>query len=33
MTTTRTQIDDQIIQDIQNALEAMFESIREEGKA
>lgn len=27
------QIDDQIIQDIQNALEAMFESIREEGKA
>lgn len=33
MTTTGTQIDDQIIQDIQNALEAMFESIREEGKA
>lgn len=32
MTTTGTQIDDQIIQDIQNALEAMFESIREEGK-
>lgn len=27
------QIDDQIIQDIQAALEAMFESIREEGKA
>ena len=27
------QINDQIIQDIQNALEAMFESIREEGKA
>lgn len=26
------QIDDQIIQDIQAALEAMFESIREEGK-
>ena len=26
------QIDDQIIQDIQNALEAMYESIREEGK-
>lgn len=33
MTTTGTQIDDQIIQDIQNALEAMFESIREEGTA
>lgn len=33
MTTTGIQIDDQIIQDIQNALEAMFESIREEGKA
>ena len=33
MTTTGTQIDDQIIQDIQDALEAMFESIREEGKA
>ena len=27
------QIDDQIIQDIQAALEAMYESIREEGKA
>lgn len=27
------QINDQIIQDIQAALEAMFESIREEGKA
>lgn len=33
MTTTGTQIDDQIIQVIQAALEAMFESIREEGKA
>ena len=29
----KTQIDDQIIQVIQAALEAMFESIREEGKA
>ena len=27
------QIDDQIIQDIQAALEAMYESSREEGKA
>jgi len=26
------QIDDQIIQDIQNALEAMYESIRKEGR-
>ncbi len=26
------QIDDQIIQDIQKALEAMYESIREEGR-
>ena len=33
MTTTGTQIDDQIVQDIQAALEAMYESIREEGKA
>lgn len=32
MTTTGTQIDDQIIQDIQKALEAMYESIREEGR-
>lgn len=29
----KTQIDDQIIQVIQAALEAMYESIREEGKA
>ena len=27
------QIDDKIIKDIQKALEAMYESIREEGKA
>jgi len=33
MTTTGTQIDDQLIQDIQNALEAMYDQIAKEGKA